>query len=144
MVVLWCYFANVFKSVHSLGLSNSPLKAFFLCPFFTSLSQSILRSSPTPKSVSQWWALLGNMCPKSQVYYLDNSKEILEFFLFCMYLAFVGVKSAEAHLQPNLYHYLGWKDHSCSETAWPISHKNEWFDDFVFAFLWFFSHRHLF
>ena len=26
----------------------------------------------------------------------------------------------------------------CSETAWPISHKNEWFDDFFFAFLWFF------
>jgi hypothetical protein len=26
----------------------------------------------------------------------------------------------------------------CSETARPISHKNEWFDDLFFAFLWFF------
>ena len=70
------------------------------------------------------------------------------------YLAFVGVRSAETHLQPNLYHTLGGKTFHlfwlkvpvpqgrpaplCSETAWPISQKNEWVDDFFFAFLWFF------
>ena len=27
----------------------------------------------------------------------------------------------------------------CSETARPISHKNEWFDEFFFAYLWFIS-----
>ena len=70
------------------------------------------------------------------------------------YLAFVDVRSADTHLQPNLYHTLGGKTFHlfwlkvpvpqgrpaplCSETAWPISQKNEWVDDFFFAFLWFF------
>ena len=67
------------------------------------------------------------------------------------YLAFVDVRSADTHLQPNLYHTLGGKTFHlfwlkvpvpqgrpaplCSETAWPISQKNEWVDDFFFAFL---------
>ena len=67
------------------------------------------------------------------------------------YLAFVDVRSADTHLQPNLYRTLGGKTFHlfwlkvpvpqgrpaplCSETAWPISQKNEWVDDFFFAFL---------
>ena len=66
------------------------------------------------------------------------------------YLAFVGVRSADRHLQPNLYHTLGGKTLHlfrvkaplsqgraallCSKTAWLISHENEWFDDFFFHF----------
>ena len=71
------------------------------------------------------------------------------YLAWVFYLTFVGVRSADIHLKPNLYHYLGWKDLSsflapvsqgrpallCSETAWPISQKNEWVDDFFFAFL---------
>ena len=65
------------------------------------------------------------------------------------YLAFVDVRSADTHLQPNLYHTLGGKTFHlfwlkvpvpqgrpaplCSETAWPISQKNEWVDDFFFC-----------
>ena len=37
-------------------------------------------------------------------------KEILGSFLFFIYLASMGVRSAATHLQPNLYHYLDWKD----------------------------------
>ena len=67
------------------------------------------------------------------------------------YLAFVDVRSADTHLQPNLYHTLGGKTFHlfwlkvpvpqgrpaplCSETAWPISQKDEWVDEFFFTFL---------
>ena len=53
------------------------------------------------------------------------SKEILESFFFhvprVFYHAFVGVRSAETHLQPNLYHYLGWKDLSSLLVKAPLS-----------------------
>ena len=76
------------------------------------------------------------------------------------YLAFVGVRSADRHLQPNLYYTLGGKTFHlfwvkaplsqgraallCSKTAWLISHENEWFDDFFFIFVILFPHRYLF
>ena len=76
------------------------------------------------------------------------------------YLAFVDVRSADTHLQPNLYHTLGGKTFHlfwlkvpvpqgrpaplCSETAWPISQKNEWVDDFFLHFCDFFANRYLF
>ena len=43
-------FPNPFTNVQRLSYFS--LEAFFLCPFFTSFSESILRSSPAPKSVS--------------------------------------------------------------------------------------------
>ena len=88
----------------------------------------------------------------------DMEAEIKKFMIlfvlhvpWVFYLAFVDVRSADTHLQPNLYHTLGGKTFHlfwlkvpvpqgrpaplCSETAWPISQKNEWVDDFFFAFL---------
>ena len=56
-----------------------------------------------------------------------NSKEILESFWFCIYLgsitylAFVGVRSADTHLQPNLYHTLGGNTFHLSWVKAPVS-----------------------
>ena len=90
-------------------------------------------------------------------------KFLNHFFLhvpWVFYLAFVDVRSADTHLQPNLYHTLGGKTFHlfwlkvpvpqgrpaplCSETAWPISQKNEWVDDFFLHFCDFFANRYLF
>ena len=90
---------------------------------------------------------------KFVIFLVSKTKEIHDPFCFActLGLAFVDVRSADTHLQPNLYHTLGGKTFHlfwvkvpvsqgraallCSETAWPISQKNEWGDDFFFAFL---------
>ena len=84
---------------------------------------------------------------------VHNVKKFMILFVlhvpWVFYLAFVGLRSADTHLQPNLYHTLGGKTFHlfwlkvpvpqgrpaplCSETAWPISQKNEWVDDFFFC-----------
>ena len=49
-------------------------------------------------------------------------KKFLETFCFVSF-ASVGVRSAVAvtHLQPNLYHYLDWKDLSSFRVIAPLS-----------------------